>query len=101
MRPIYKYFFPSRLFTERLEDNEILLIQGFERYSNYSGYASSFKYQSDYKQTSLKSKHDRFASTLIVMDALKFHFAPNQFRRENIDRELNKAYIGFYRYPDE
>ena len=89
------------LFTERLEDNEVLVIQGFERYSNYTGYASTFKYLSDYKQTSLQGKQDRFASTLVVMDALKFHYAPNQFRQENIDRELNKAYIGFYRHPDE
>ena len=91
----------SRLFTERLQDNEVLIIQGFERYSDYAGYASTFKFAGDYKQTNLKSKHDRFPSTLVVMDALKFHFAPHQFRKENIDRELNKAYVGFYRDPEE
>ena len=38
----------SRLFTEALEDNECLLMTGCERYSNYKGYASSFKWADPY-----------------------------------------------------
>ena len=34
----------ARLFTERLEDNECLIVTGPERFSNYCGYASSFRW---------------------------------------------------------
>ena len=34
----------SRLFTQRLEDNEVLIISGIERFSNYKGYADTFEF---------------------------------------------------------
>lgn len=86
----------SRLFCEKLQDNEVLVIEGFERYSDYSGYASSFKFAGDHKHKALASDKSRIPSTLVVMDALHFHSSPHQFKQENIDRELNKAFIGFY-----
>jgi len=86
----------SRLFTERLQDNEVLVIEGFERYSNYTGYASTFKFDGDYIQKPLANNRSRAPSTLVAMDALHFHTASNQFRQEHIDRELNKVFIGFF-----
>lgn len=85
-----------RLFTERLQDNEVLVIEGFERYSDYAGYASTFKFVGDHKAKPLSNNRSRIPSTLVAMDALHFHSAPNQFRQEHIDRELNKAFIGFF-----
>ena len=85
-----------RLFTERLQDNEVLVIEGFERYSNYTGYASTFKFDGDYIQKPLANNRSRVPSTLVAMDALHFHTASNQFRQEHIDRELNKVFIGFF-----
>ena len=89
-------FLNFRLFTERLQDNEVLVIEGFERYSNYTGYASTFKFDGDHIQQPLANNRSRVPSTLVAMDALHFHSAPNQFRREHIDRELNKVFIGFF-----
>ena len=34
----------SRLLTERLQDNECLIVTGAERFSDYAGYASSFQW---------------------------------------------------------
>lgn len=82
----------SRLFTERLQDNEVLVIEGFERYSNYKGYAHTFQFDGDCQDDNLGN---RFNSTLVVMDALQFRSPSSQYREENIVRELNKAYIGF------
>ena len=90
-----------RLFTERLSDNEVLVMEGFEQYSKYTGYASSFKFDGDHKAAAPASNStahsaNNIPSILVAMDALHFHFAPNQFRPEHIDRELNKAFIGFF-----
>ena len=35
----------SRLFTEVLEERECLIMTGAERFSNYTGYAQSFKWE--------------------------------------------------------
>merc|ERR1712223_2024618 len=79
----------SRLFTERLQDNEVLVIEGFERYSNYTGCASTFKFSGDHKYHPLDNMQGRIPSTLVAMDALKFRSRADQFQRNNIDRELN------------
>ena len=79
-----------------MQDNEVLVIEGFERYSNYTGYASTFKFDGDHNQQPLANNRSRVPSTLVAMDALHFHSAPNQFRQEHIDRELNKVFIGFF-----
>ena len=84
------------MFCERLEDHEVLVIEGFERYSDYSGYASTFKFEGDFIQGDLANIRSRIPSSLVVMDALHFHTPSSQFRQEHIDRELNKAFIGFF-----
>ena len=38
----------SRLFTDILEDNECLIVTGVERFSNYTGYADSFRFAGDH-----------------------------------------------------
>ena len=38
----------SMLFMERMEDNEAIVIRGFEQFSEYSGYASKLNYAGDY-----------------------------------------------------
>lgn len=38
----------SLLFTEELGDDECLFIKGAQRYSNYRGYASTFRYDGHY-----------------------------------------------------
>ncbi len=109
----------SRLFTERLQNNECLVITGmpwslnrlecahfmrpffcnagFERFSNYEGYSRGFRFSGNHEDATpldRPSRHRR--SQLVAIDALHFRDAREQFKQENIERELDKAYVGFY-----
>ena len=78
------------LFCEVMADNEAIIISGYERFSQHQGYATSFKFEKDYK--------DEYASTnvLIAIDAIPYYtFANSQYRKEDMLREINKAYAGF------
>jgi hypothetical protein len=86
----------SRLVAERLGDNECLLMTGFERYSKYKGYASTFKFDGSYDdQTPIDPNSGHRLVRLVAIDARRYQYKDNQYSRENIIRELNKAYVGF------
>ncbi|XP_005801698.2 poly(ADP-ribose) glycohydrolase-like [Xiphophorus maculatus] len=87
----------SRLFTEALELNECLIITGTERYSKYSGYAESYKWQKSYKDETPRDDWQRRCTEIVAIDAVKYRHFLEQFLPEKITRELNKAYCGFYR----
>lgn len=91
----------SRLFSEKLDDNEVLIVSGFERYSKYKGYASTFNFDGDYQQSSEATIDDfgnvqQPTSYLVAMDALQFPSYVCQYSEQNVRRELDKAYVGFY-----
>lgn len=85
----------SRLFTEKMEPHESLEITGVERYSCYSGYASSYKYRGNYEDTSLRDQWGRRLTEVVAIDAHVFHCYLDQFRPWSLKRELEKAYCGF------
>jgi len=88
----------SRLFTERLGDTEVLFVTGFECFSNYSGYGSSFKFMGSHKDTTkfeMTPSGPRRLSYMVAMDALHFQNPKKQYSKNNTDRELNKAYVAF------
>lgn len=88
----------SRLFTERLENNEVLIVTGYERFSNYTGYAREFKYAGNFNddtEIEMTEYGPRRLSYMVAMNAIKFHDPKLQYIKSNINRELNKAYIGF------
>uniref|UniRef100_A0A3Q4B744 poly(ADP-ribose) glycohydrolase n=1 Tax=Mola mola TaxID=94237 RepID=A0A3Q4B744_MOLML len=87
----------ARLFTEALEHNECLIITGTEQYSKYSGYAESFKWKDSHKDETPRDEWQRRCTEIVAIDALKFTHFLEQFLPEKIDRELNKAYCGFFR----
>ena len=39
----------ARLFTEKLQENECLIINGAERFSDYDGYGDSFKWAGNHE----------------------------------------------------
>eukprot|EP00095_Tigriopus_kingsejongensis_P006463 maker-scaffold128_size327099-snap-gene-1.11 protein:Tk06463 transcript:maker-scaffold128_size327099-snap-gene-1.11-mRNA-1 annotation:"poly(adp-ribose) glycohydrolase-like isoform x1" len=89
----------ARLFTERLSSNECLVITGFERFSNYKGYASSFQFDGSHKDsTPIDSKTRHRKTTMVAIDALPPGQAKDQYKQENICRDLNKAFVGFKNY---
>ena len=88
----------SRLFTERLADNECLVMTGFERFSNYTGYASSFKFSGMHDdQTRVDANSGHRLVRLVAIDALFFSgdARRRQYSKDCIERELNKAFVGF------
>ena len=90
----------SMLFTEQLDDLECLTISGHERYSNYSGYASSFQFNGNHEDQTEIDVRDSVGnarkSYLVAIDALLFRNEELQYSEENILRELNKAFVGFH-----
>lgn len=85
----------SRLFTEVLEDNEVLIITGSEIYSQHRGYSNTFEWMGDYVDP-MHSTNGVKLTQIVAMDARKFYRDEDQFEVHEIKRELNKAYSGFY-----
>ncbi|XP_076460109.1 poly(ADP-ribose) glycohydrolase-like isoform X2 [Babylonia areolata] len=86
----------SRLFTEVLGDTESLLMTGCEQFSEYEGYADSFKWKKDYVDPTQRDSLGRLCCEVVAIDALVFHNNYcRQFQKGSVLRELNKAYSGF------
>ena len=81
----------AMLFMEKMDDNEAIIISGFERYFDYSGYGRSFKYKADYHEKSPEK------NVLVAIDALSYKQdeAYNQYSEKNILRDITKAFVGF------
>ena len=79
--------------------NESIHFRGIERFSKYSGYAQSFKFEGNYEDLTDIDEENFVKKELIAIDALPFSFIGNrfmQFEKQYIDRELFKAYCGFF-----
>ncbi|GAB2294210.1 hypothetical protein Dimus_028428 [Dionaea muscipula] len=82
------------LFLPSMSDNEAIEIVGTERFSDYSGYASSFRFSGDYMDQREIGSLGRRNTRIIAIDALCW---PG-FRQYGLDcllREVNKAFCGF------
>ncbi|KAL6740255.1 hypothetical protein Aduo_013627 [Ancylostoma duodenale] len=88
----------SSLLCEKMEPLEAVRIIGAQRYNNYTGYRETFKWV-PYKDYGSEPRDEfgRVVCDLAAIDALPFDVRQEnvQYTRENIDRELNKAYAGF------
>ncbi|XP_019510604.1 PREDICTED: LOW QUALITY PROTEIN: poly(ADP-ribose) glycohydrolase [Hipposideros armiger] len=87
----------SRLFTEVLDHNECLIITGTEQYSEYTGYAETYRWARSHDDGSERDAWQRRCTEIVAIDALHFRRYLDQFVPEKIRRELNKAYCGFLR----
>ena len=86
----------GKLFTEALKPQEALIMIGCEQFSQYSGYASTFTFDGDFIDTTMRDSSGRRECYIVGIDALHFLQSSHQFREELMVRELNKAYVGFY-----
>uniref|UniRef100_A0A673KP60 poly(ADP-ribose) glycohydrolase n=1 Tax=Sinocyclocheilus rhinocerous TaxID=307959 RepID=A0A673KP60_9TELE len=84
----------ARLFTEKLADNECLKITG-TMYSFTSGYSKTFSWVGPYNDC-MKDNWKRRYRQIVAIDALDFKNPKDQYTKENIKRELNKAFVGFH-----
>ncbi|KAI8903013.1 hypothetical protein BC833DRAFT_571588 [Globomyces pollinis-pini] len=81
----------SMLFTDPLDNNESLIIEGANIFSGYSGYRSALECQP------LSKSMSNVSPTIIAIDALRFKEINSlyEFQITSIQRELNKAFAGF------
>ena len=89
----------SRLFTEVLMDGETLIITGCAQFNEISGYSSTFKFTQSLRPShSKRDEWGRYYSQVVAIDAQSYRMRndPKQFEQDSIERNLNKAYIGFY-----
>ena len=87
----------SRLFTEKLLDNEVIIICGSQRFSTYSGYANTFEWRGGYNDDTPYDEWGRRMTRIVAMDALYFNHSEVdiQYERKHFERELNKAFCAF------
>ncbi|KAK6750088.1 hypothetical protein RB195_002213 [Necator americanus] len=88
----------SCLLCEKMGPFEAIHIVGAQRYSDYFGYGETLEWNQleDYGSEP-RDEFLRVISEVVAMDAKLYKpiARPVQYRSENIDRELNKAYAGF------
>nr|KYP52702.1 Poly(ADP-ribose) glycohydrolase 1 [Cajanus cajan] len=82
------------LFLPAMADNEAIEIVGVERFSSYTGYASSFRFSGDYMDEREVDTLGRRKTRIAAIDAL---CSPGmrQYRAKFLLREINKAFCGF------
>ncbi|KAM4720592.1 poly(ADP-ribose) glycohydrolase [Anableps anableps] len=85
----------ARLFTEKLDDKECLIITGTQQFSCSSGFSDSFRWLGPNDDDLDRDDWGRLKRQILAIDALHFRHHRDQYRMANIKRELNKAYCGF------
>ncbi|NXG51197.1 PARG glycohydrolase, partial [Psilopogon haemacephalus] len=81
----------SRLITEVLDHNECLIITGTEQYSEYTGYAETYRWARSHEDKTPRDEWQRRYTEIVAIDAFHFRRFLDQFAPEKIRRELNKA----------
>uniref|UniRef100_A0A6N2K799 poly(ADP-ribose) glycohydrolase n=1 Tax=Salix viminalis TaxID=40686 RepID=A0A6N2K799_SALVM len=82
------------LFLPCMEDNEAIEIVGAERFSNYTGYASSFCFSGDHVDKRNVDSFRRCKTRIVAIDAL-CNAGMRQYKCTYLLREANKAFCGF------
>ena len=85
----------SLLFTEVLGDNEVLVMIGAEQFTDYRGYSDSFTFVGRHQDQVGLDSAGRRETAIVAMDAIRVTRYDAQFRQNSVDRELNKAFVGF------
>ena len=80
----------SIFFMQRMDDNDAIRIDNLIQYSNYSGYARSFKFENDATKDITKIKKHN----IIAIDAV-CTYSSGGVDKDSVERDLIKAYVGF------
>ncbi|XP_038152580.1 poly(ADP-ribose) glycohydrolase [Cyprinodon tularosa] len=89
----------SRLFTEKLDDKECLIITGTQRFSCCDGLSDRFQWVGPFDDKLERDDWKRLKRQILAIDALHFRHPKEQYSMEKVRRELNKAYCGFKGQP--
>lgn len=79
-----------------MKDNEAILISGAEQFSSYSGYGQRFAYTGPVVDPNPVSPDNQRLVSIVAIDAYPYDLDDeDQFSKENVLRDLNKAFCGF------
>ncbi|ODN03303.1 Poly(ADP-ribose) glycohydrolase, partial [Orchesella cincta] len=92
---IYPELILTRLFTEKLNYSEAVIVTGCERFCKYTGYSLNFKFDGDYQDATAYDCRGRRCTQIVAIDALYISRPTFQFHPRHITREVNKAFVGF------
>lgn len=88
----------AMLVSECMSDRDALTITGCERFNYYKGYGDGFQFNGDFRDKT-RSVKGRKLSRVVAIDALNYNNRFNdQFLKQHLTRDLNKAYTGFKKY---
>ncbi|KAL3847294.1 hypothetical protein ACJMK2_018213 [Sinanodonta woodiana] len=87
----------SRLFMEYMEENEAIVIEGYEQFSKTGGYATSLYYMGDFKDPATMDANGNLLNKMCAIDAISYRHGNSykQYTDQHILRDLNKAFAGF------
>ena len=78
----------SMFLMEVMDDNDAIRIDNLIQYSNYSGYAFSFKYE----ESAIKDEQNLIRHNIIAIDAVEL-FNSGGVDQDSVMRDLIKAYV--------
>ncbi|XP_031391429.1 poly(ADP-ribose) glycohydrolase 1-like isoform X2 [Punica granatum] len=91
---IYPELISGMLFLPAMAENEAIEMVGAERFSNYTGYSSSFRFSGDCVDKTDIDCFGRRRTRFIAIDALR-RPGKKQYELQFVLREINKAFCGF------
>lgn len=105
----------SLILCEVMQVNEAIHLIGCEQYSSYVGYSSSFQFGGDFVDPnprynvqilifslffidhfSFRDSWGRRFSRVVAIDAFRFNNPSDQYHEKFLNRELLKAFVGFF-----
>lgn len=85
----------ARFFTDALQMHEALIITGAERFSRYSGYGDTFRFEGNYNDLTEIDDDYTLKVRVVAIDALNLNDSSGndqyQYEKNQIFRELNKV----------
>ncbi|KAL6059531.1 poly(ADP-ribose) glycohydrolase, variant 2 [Balamuthia mandrillaris] len=90
----------SMLFCAKMDPEEVIFIDGAERYSSYAGYGFNMRYAGDYIDATPRDSNGQIATSIVAMDAI-VAFGGSQWSRHIVLRDLDKAYCAFFQWNSD
>jgi poly(ADP-ribose) glycohydrolase len=87
---------PAILLSECILERETILFIGAQRYSEYEGYADTYRFKCNFEDMRELDAYGRRNSWITAIDAINFvNDKESENSINNVLREMNKAFIGF------
>jgi poly(ADP-ribose) glycohydrolase len=86
----------SILMTSVMRDDEAIILVGAERVAEFQGYGFEANFKKEWEDPRVLDLHGRLSHQVVAIDARVYIYNRfQQYKTEELLRELNKAYTGF------